>query len=316
MTFIFTDKLFKRGANDLRFKMFENYGIKRNEIRGFYKTGVREYWEYISEPVKVAKQTEQGIIYDGAIHNLDHVVEIQTLITVFIEHQILSAAGLSQSANIKTKLIQSCNTLIDSNKAFIDSLKGHIGSKDNVHIIEKDVNALKQKVISKILYSRDALKKDDVIFENASPALKEMFLSYSQEIVIPFHNNLISFIESNHTSNELGQSIIQKCQKINRSLTNICSVKSGGFQSMETLEPALDSEVTREVLKQIYEDLNSEDVHLPEKTPSFTEVLVMTTLNFLELRDYAYNTIKGLDSVKKKSELAGGFKTRKNRQRR
>jgi hypothetical protein len=316
MTFIFTDKLFKRGANDLRFKMFEMYGIKRNEIRGFYKTGIREYWEYISEAVKVAKQTEQGLIYNGAIHNLDHVVEIQTLMTVFIEHQILAAAGLANRNNIKTQLIQSCNSLIDNNITFIESLKAHIGSKENVHIIEKDINALKQKVISKILYSRVPINKDDTIFESVTPALKAGLISYCQEIVIPFHNNLISFIEFNHASNILGLSIIQKCQKINKSLDNICSSNStkGGFQSMEELEPKLDTELSRNILKQIYEDLNSEDLILPEKTPLFTDLLFMTALHFLELRDFAFNKLQDLDSVKN-PQLMGGNKTRKSKSR-
>ena len=314
MSFIFTDMTFKRGVNDLRFKMFEHYGVKRTEIRGFYKEGVREHWEYITEAAKVKKQTEQGLIYDGALHNLDHVVEIQTIITAFIEHQMRAAAGLNPRNNIKTTLTQSCNALISNNKTFIDDLKVHISSTKNLHIIEKNLNGLKQRVISKILYSKNALNKNDDLFITVSNELKAEFISYCNEIVIPYHNDLISFIESGHGDNELGQSIIQKCRKINMSLSNISgqNSKAGGFQSMEELEPQLDDVVSREILKQVYEDLNSEGLTAPIKTPSFATVVSMTVLNFLELRDYAFTSIQDLDK-EEKVQLQGGRKTRKSK---
>lgn len=313
-TFIHFDIEFLRGVKDLRWRQLKGAGISRKELGKIFLTGEREFWEKTSKELEKLVQERDGIIYNSDIHELEHCVEIQTIMTTIIELNLLELVGLEGLTEEKIRSYYN-NDFMVKNKYLIDDLASFMRHEDNIFVTEKDLNALKEQVTSHI---NCGIKIKPII---APPELTDTYRKYILESVIPSHQKFINMIQTNHRGNFLGACFVEKFTKsiqgYNASIGN--DVHTGGFKYIEDIQPILDELIKYELIEQICEDFTSEDSDNTNitKGTSFEDYIVANVLTFLESRDLVFSTIHNLEGRPgRKHELMGGRKTRKINKRR
>lgn len=309
-TFIHFDIEFLKGVKDLRWRQMKPLGISRKSLGEIFMAGTRKFWEKPSERVKKLVQERDGVIYSD-IHEWEHCVEIQTLMTTIIELILLDLVGVEGLTEEKIRDYYN-NDFMEKNKYLIDDLLSLMNQEDNIFVKEKDLNALKKQVTSNI---NCGIKIKPV---TASSELTDSYRKYIIESVIPSHQRFIDMIQSNHNGNFLGACLVKKLTKAAQGYSASIGVAThkGGVQYIEDIQPVLDELIKYELIEQICEDFTSEDSNNTNVTQgtSFEDYIVVNALTFLESRDLALSTMPNLEKRPvRKPELLGGNKTRKSK---
>jgi hypothetical protein len=314
-TFLFPGKEFKRSVKDIRARLMIALGINRTNLAEIFESGERLFWDKIKVEVERQVQDRQGIIYSSIIHRWEHTVELQTIMTAVIDLNLRDLAGAPTGTNVKEQLNAYYREFDIRNAFLLADIERIINSKDYVYIKSIGLNDLKEEVTNKII-CRQKISLNEPIFYKYTDEVQRDLKLYILETVIPNHENLIEYIESNYNGNELGAVINIKLKTMIVELKRLYSNEGhrGGFQNIEEMQPALDESIKYEVFNLICEDLKTDDsIH----KISLKDYMLLNLSTFLKARTFLFDVIKDLTNEPVyKAELSGGFKTRKNRQRR